>query len=54
MDALSEVARLRDGLEEVGLDQGDVVELGGAGGAGLSAAWVREHLREKPEGSQQL
>lgn len=45
VDALSEVAWLRNGLQEVGLDQRDVIELRGAGCARLSATWVQEHLR---------
>ena len=40
VDALGEVARIRDGPQEVGLHQGDVVQLRGAGCASLSAIWV--------------
>lgn len=46
VDALSEVARVRNGLEEVGLDQCDVIELRGAGRTSLSTVWVQEHLRK--------
>lgn len=45
MDALGEVGRVRNGPEEVGLDQCDVIELRGAGCASLSAAWAHENLR---------
>lgn len=31
VDTLSEVAGVRNGLEEVGLDQGDIIQLSGAG-----------------------
>lgn len=31
VDTLSEVAGVRNGPEEVGLDQGDIVQLGGGG-----------------------
>lgn len=58
MDALSEVVGLRDGPQEVHLDQRDVVELRGAGGAGLRGARVQEHLthtrrKTKPEGGSE-
>lgn len=46
VDALSEVARVRNGPEEVGLDQCDVIELRGAGRTSLSTVWVQEHLRK--------
>lgn len=44
VDALSEVVEVRDGPEEVVLDQGDVVQLKGAGQTSLTAAWVQENL----------
>lgn len=44
MDPLGEVAGLRDGPQQVRLHQCDVVELRGAGGAGLGSARVQEDL----------
>lgn len=52
VDALSEVARVGNGPEEVGLDQCDVIELRGAGRTGLSTVWVQEHLRKTHTHSQ--
>lgn len=46
VDALSEVARVGNGPQQVGLDQGDVIQLGGAGCASLSATWIQENLRD--------
>lgn len=44
VDTLREVTRVRNGPEEVSLDQGDVIELRDAGCTSLSATWVQEHL----------
>lgn len=44
VDALSEVVLLRDGLQEVGLHQCDVIELRGAGCTSVSAAGLQENL----------
>lgn len=40
VDPLGEIAMVRDGPEEVVLDQGDVVEFGGAGRTGVDTARV--------------
>lgn len=52
VDTLSEVARVRNGPEEVGLDQCDVIELRGTGCTSLSTSWVQEHLRKTHTHSQ--
>ena len=46
VDALSEVAWVRNGPKEVGLDQCDVIKLRGAGCTSLSATWVQENLTQ--------
>ena len=46
VDALSEVFLLRDGLQEVGLHQCDVIELRGAGCTSVSAARLQENLTD--------
>lgn len=44
VDALSEVARVRNGPEEVSLDQCDIIELRSAGCTSLGPTWVQENL----------
>lgn len=43
-DALVEVVVVRNGLQEVSLDQGDVIELEGGGCAGVGGTGVQENL----------
>ncbi len=45
LDALSKVAQVRNGPEEVGLDQCDVIKLRGTGCTSLTATWIQEHLK---------
>lgn len=47
VDALGEVAAVRNGSEEVVLDQRDVEQLRGAGRAGFRTARVQEDLRNE-------
>lgn len=50
MDTVGEIAEVWNGLEEVSLDQGDVVELRSARGAGLCAFRVQKHLKHAQRG----
>jgi len=45
VDALSEVVRVRNSPEEVGLNQGDVKQLRGASCSSFRTTWFQENLR---------